>query len=109
MAFKNRNRFSKPRLFFSTFLLILLTAAGIGVYLLFFEGNTPQIHLNQTKNFIGKNGEISYIVSDIGNGIRSINVWGIQGTHKKLLHTVSFPRTSYIGAIGPLSDSQIIK
>jgi murein DD-endopeptidase MepM/ murein hydrolase activator NlpD len=79
---------------------ILLGGAGIGAFLLFFEGESPVVNLQQPGDYIGKKGIIRYSVSDGKSGLRSITVWGSQGNVSKTLHTVTFPRTSYTGKIG---------
>ncbi len=108
MLFKNRKRGSKSRRFFKYFFLLTVICSGLAGFILFFEGDKPQINLQGTRSFIGKDGEINFTVTDKGNGIRFINVWGEQGSLKKQLFSVTFPRNSYIGAVGPLNDSRKI-
>jgi murein DD-endopeptidase MepM/ murein hydrolase activator NlpD len=107
MAFRNRDK-SKGVRFFSISLFFILLIAGAAIFVLFFEGEKPVIKLQQSNAFIGKNGSIEYSVTDTGSGIHTINVWGIQGNEKKLLHAVAYPRTKYTGAVGPLEDSRTI-
>lgn len=89
-------------------LLLLVIAGGIGGFILFFEGDIPVADFNKTGDYIGKKGNISYQVTDKGSGIHTITVTASQAGIEKTIHSMNFPRTSYNGAIGPLTDSQSI-
>ena len=106
MTFKNKR--STGKRYFFIFLLSFLLLGGAGAFVMFFEGEMPIIDLDGTNQFIGNQGAIHYTISDSQSGIRSISVWGQQGDLKKLLHQVSFPRTTYTGTVGPTKDSQTI-
>ncbi len=108
MTLRSKSRYSKSRRFFTTLFFVLIIGLGAGGFILFFEGEQPVVNLDQTKSFIGKNGEILYTVSDGGNGLRSIKVLGIQGPLKKELFSTSFSRASYTGQAGPPADSRKI-
>jgi len=108
MTFRNRRKSSAPGRFLVIFMLLLVIIVTAGAYFLFFEGEEPTASLDNTNAYIGQNSTIQYTVSDQKSGIRSITVYGTQGNKRKLLHTTSFPRTTYIGQVGPLEQSQTI-
>lgn len=70
------------------------------VFLLFFEGEAPQVSLEQNTDYIGKKGIIHYSASDGKSGLRSLSIWGSQGNTNKVLHSATFPRSSSTGKIG---------
>lgn len=107
MTLRRRRQPRGKRYLLITLLLILLVG-GVGGFVLFFEGNIPLADFNQTGDFIGKKGNIKYNVTDKGSGIHNISVTASQTGVQKTIHSISFPRTSYNGAVGPLSDSQSI-
>lgn len=107
MAFRNRQK-SRGSRFLLTILFLILLGGCAAIFILFFEGEPPVINLDQSTAFIGKNGSINYSVTDTKSGIRTIFVWGTQGTVKKMLHSVAYPRTKYTGAVGPLEDTRTI-
>ena len=108
MAFRNRRKSAAPGRFLLILLLALITIGAVGSYFMFFEGEKPVASLDKTNEYIGKNSTIQYTVADRKSGIQSIAVYGTQGDMKKLLHTVTFPRSSYIGQAGPFEQSQSI-
>ena len=108
MAFRNRRKSSAPGRFLLILLLSLVTVGAVGSYFLFFEGENPSATLDKTSTYLGQKSTIQYAVADRKSGIKSITVYGTQGDIKKLLHTVSFPRTSYVGQSGPFEQSQSI-
>lgn len=83
-------------------------ALGLGGFILFFEGDKPQINIEGTSQYIGKNGTIKYRVTDGTSGIKSITVVGEQGDNRKILASSSHPRTSYTGAVGPLEEIETV-
>ncbi|EKD40444.1 MAG: hypothetical protein ACD_75C00052G0004 [uncultured bacterium] len=95
------------RLFYGI-LVVVIGIVGAGLLFLFFEGGKPVVNIEKTGDYIGKKGSISYSVHDAQSGIRSVTVWCSQGNVKKALHSVTFPRTAYTGAIGPHENSQEI-
>lgn len=103
-----RRRQPKGKRFFLITLLLLVIAGGVGGFILFFEGDVPVADLKGTSEYIGKKGAIEFSVSDKGSGIHSIVVTARQGDVDKTIHAMTFPRTSYNGAVGPLTDSQSI-
>ena len=108
MAFRNRRKSAAPRRFLLIFMLSLISIVAIGSFFLFFEGENPAASFDNTNTDIGQNSTIQYAISDRKSGIRSVTVYGTQGDIKKILHTVTFPRTTYIGQAGPLEQSQSI-
>lgn len=107
MAFRDRQKLKGSRFLFTGFSVMLLIA-GVAGFILFFEGEKPVINLQQSSAFVGSNGKIEYTIIDRKSGIHTINVWGIQGDVKKLLHAVSNPRTKYTGVVGPQEDTRTI-
>lgn len=105
MAFRNKRKSSSSRVLL-IFLFLLIAAAGVGGFILFFEGEKPTIDLNATKPYLGQQGVIHYVVSDNKSGIRDIKVWGSQGEVKKELHSATYPRTTYSGSIGPNEETK---
>lgn len=103
-----RRRQPKGKRFLLITLLLLLIAGGIGGFVLFFEGEVPVADLSGTKDYIGKKGNIDFKVTDKGSGIHSIMVTVKQAELEKTIHAMTFPRTTYNGAVGPLTDSQSI-
>ncbi len=103
-----RRRQPKGKRYLLITLLLLLVAGGVGGFVLFFEGDIPIADFNQTGDFIGKKGNIKYNVTDKGSGIHTIIVTATQTDVAKTIHSFSFPRTSYNGTVGPLTDSQSI-
>ena len=89
-------------------ILSLVSIGAIGSFFLFFEGENPSASLDKTNTYIGLNSTIQYTITDRKSGIKSVTVYGTQGDNKKLLHTVTFPRTKYMGQAGPLEQSQSI-
>ncbi len=107
MALGSRQK-SKGSHFILTSFFFILLIAGAAIFILFFEGGKPVININQPTDYIGKSGEIAYVVSDTQSGIHTITVWGIQGDVTKMLHSEIFPRTKYTGAVGPLKVNRSI-
>ncbi len=107
MVFRNKQKSRGSRLLFTSFLIMLLVA-GAAVFILFFEGEKPVINLQQSSAFLGKEGVIKYTITDGKSGIHTISVYGTQGNVKKMLHSVTFPRTKYTGTIGPLESSETV-
>jgi hypothetical protein len=87
---------------------VFLGGAGIVVFFLFFEGENPLVNLEATGHYIGKKGIIRYSVTDRKSGLRNISIWGSQGDITKILHSVTFPRSSYTGKIGPPEVTETI-
>ncbi len=77
-------------------ILALLVAA-----FLFFEWEAPTVALEGNVDSIGRNGSISYTISDKKSGLRSISIVAVQGSTSRELHVASFPRVGFIGHIGP--------
>jgi murein DD-endopeptidase MepM/ murein hydrolase activator NlpD len=107
MTLRTRRQPQGKRILLTTLLLILI-AGGVGGFILFFEGNVPVADFNQTSDYIGNKGTVIYHASDKGSGIHNISITASQGGVEKNIHTASFPRTAYNGAVGPLTDSQTI-
>ncbi|SDP04158.1 M23 family metallopeptidase [Desulforhopalus singaporensis] len=94
---------SKNKIWFILVVLVGIAAGIAGV--LFFEGEKPTASLEGTGHFLGKDGAVTYTVSDDKSGIRGIYLWATQGTTKKLLDSKVFPQSSYKNPVGPLSES----
>ena len=107
MALQNAKYYNKFRLI-SIILGVFLGGIGIAAFLLFFEGESPVVNLEQTRDQIGKKGVIHYSVTDGKSGLRNITISGIQGSATKVLHSVTFPRSSYTGKIGPAETSETV-
>jgi len=106
MKFKTKR--SSGKRYFLIFILLILAVVAAGAFFLFFEGEAPQLSLENTNDNIGQQGAIHYTASDSKSGIRSIAIWAQQGDLKKQLHYNSFPRTTYTGTVGPLKDAQTV-
>lgn len=106
MNIGNRRRSGGGTRFLLISFFSLLIVAAVGSYIVFFEGEKPTIDLQQTKFHIGQKGTIYFSITDQKSGIKNISVWGIQGSVKKVLHSKTYPRTAYYGAIGPLNETQ---
>lgn len=104
MALSSSKRSSGLRFFYG-FLFIVLAVAGGVVFFLFFEGGKPIVNVEKSGDYIGKKGVIRYSVHDAKSGLRSVTVSCVQGEVKKVLHSVTFPRTAYVGTIGPRDDA----
>ena len=91
---------------FHVFLSVLLAIVATGVFILFFEGGKPVVNIDKVGDYIGRKGIINYSVRDEQSGLRSVTVSCAQGELKKVLHSVTFPRTSYTGEIGPHVDAK---
>ncbi len=107
MSLRKKQKTKGSHLLLTSFLFTLLVA-GAAAFILFFEGEKPVINLQQSSAFLGKNAIINYTVTDTKSGIHNIFVYGTQGNEKKMLHSVSFPRTRYTGKIGPLEKSETV-
>ncbi|PHR29365.1 MAG: peptidase M23 [Desulfotalea sp.] len=107
MTLRNRRQ-PRGKRFLLTLLLLLLVAGGVGGFVLFFEGDIPVADFKNTSDYIGKKGVISYQVTDKGSGIQSVIVTASQAGLVKTIYSMRFPRTTYNGAVGPLTDSQSI-
>ncbi len=87
---------------------IVFGGSSIVIFFLFFERESPVVNLEQTCDYLGKKGIIRYSVSDGKSGLRNIAIWGSQGSVTKVLHTVTFPRTSYTGMIGQAETTETV-
>ncbi len=106
MASINRNRPTRSGRFLLTILLILILITIAGGYILFFESEKPDAGFGSTGEYVGQDSIVEYLVSDKKSGIRSISLYAAQGETQKVLHTVTFPRSSYKGQAGPLEDNK---
>lgn len=88
------------------FILILLLVAGGGyVFLHYFEGEKPQIEIDNLKTAMGQKDSISLSVSDAKSGLRSISVTLSQGQVAKQVFTKEFPKMKQNVAGGHLKES----
>ncbi|HBG21458.1 MAG TPA: peptidase M23 [Desulfobulbaceae bacterium] len=104
MAFSTRRGPSSSRFFYGL-LFVVLAIVGTTVFVLFFEMGKPVVNVEKVSDHIGRKGIINYSVRDTKSGLRSVTVSSSQGEVKKVLHAVTFPRTSSTGAIGPHEDA----
>lgn len=106
---RSSSRGFRPWRFLLFLFLFVFVGGGVGAYILFFEGSKPEVKLNATGDFLGKNGSLHYVVTDDNSGLRSVLLWGIQGERRKLLDSQSFPRLTYMSPVGPLEVKQNIQ
>ncbi|MGL1931519.1 MAG: M23 family metallopeptidase [Desulfotalea sp.] len=103
---RNKKKFSILG-FLLIFITIVLIGGGIASYFLFFEKHSPIIELNSS-DFLGKDSSISFNIKDTGNGIKSITITAEQDGLSKDIYSKAYPRTGFIGLIGPSKESQDI-
>jgi len=108
MERRSRNLKKKASLLILTLFLLFFVAAAGATAFLFFESETPQIALKESPEFIGNGYELNLKVTAPKNGLHSVNVSIIQKTKKVELFTDTFPRTGYIGIVGPAEDSKTV-
>ncbi len=106
MGLRRQHSSRQPGQLLLFIVLILLIAGGGASFLLFFEGHTPSINLTAVPDYLGKTDTVDIEVSDIGSGLRAIEVTASQAGIVKELYTKSNPRSQYTGQIGPLTDKQ---
>jgi murein DD-endopeptidase MepM/ murein hydrolase activator NlpD len=106
MGLRRQHTSRKPGQILLFFLIILLVAAGGVSFLLFFEGNKPAINLTALPDYLGKTDTVDFEVTDVGSGLRTIEVTASQPGLIKELYAQSNPRIQYTGQIGPLEDKQ---
>jgi Peptidase family M23 len=97
----------KKRSSFPFFLILtLLLAAGGGyVFLKFFEGEKPQIEVENLRVAMGKKSNISLTVSDAKSGLRTITVTLRQGQVEKQVLTKEFPKMKQNLPAGHVKES----
>jgi murein DD-endopeptidase MepM/ murein hydrolase activator NlpD len=96
-----RKRKSSSSKFFVVILILLFAAGGAAGFILFFEGEAPSADLGGTSDFLGRHTPVTFKVTDSRSGIKSIRVTGSQKDSEQEIFSVSFPRTSYQGSVGP--------
>ncbi len=106
MAFSRSKKYISSQLLI--FLGIVVGGCGIAASILFFEGGRPVVNLDQTGDHLGGKAIIRYSVSDTGSGLRAITVLASQNGVKKVLHSVTFPRSTYLGKIGPEEAAETV-
>jgi murein DD-endopeptidase MepM/ murein hydrolase activator NlpD len=94
-------------LFLTILILIFVAAAGC-ITFLFFYGGPPQISLKEVPEFIGNGYELGLNVTAPKTGLRQVKVSMLQKAKKVEVFTETFPRTGYIGKVGPAEDSRIV-
>jgi murein DD-endopeptidase MepM/ murein hydrolase activator NlpD len=107
MAFSS-SKGSRGVRFFYGIVSVVLAVVVTGGWFLFFEGEKPVVNIDNIGDYLGRKGTISYSARDAKSGIRSVNVSYSRGEMKKTIHSATYPRTSYTGAIGPREDAQEI-
>lgn len=108
MLNQRRKRGMSAKGIFLLFFFTLLFAGGAVSYFLFFENTPPQVAFTQQSTYLGKEGTISFKVSDIGSGIRTLSVVAEQNGVRKDLYSKVYPRSGYTGQVGPAEDAQEI-
>ncbi len=104
-----RKRARRPGRIVGKFLLLLIIAGGGASFFLFFEGSQPTINLTAIPTYIGTDQILDIEVEDTDSGLRHIEVTAAQGENVKPLYSVTNPRLTYTGQIGPLTDKQSLK
>ena len=90
-------------------MLLIVAGAGGAAFVLFFEGNPPQIDLAQFPEYLKQKNNLIVEVTDEGSGIKSLEVTASQGGVTTQLYTGENPRTSYTQkVVGPLHVKQQI-
>jgi murein DD-endopeptidase MepM/ murein hydrolase activator NlpD len=93
---------------FSVLLGIVAAGCTIAAFILFFEGGKPVVNLDQTGDHLGGKAIIRYAVSDAGSGLRGISIMASQDNVSKVLHSLTFPRSGYLGKIGPEEATETV-
>ena len=89
------------------FILLLILAGGCGaVFFLFFEGEAPQIAIDEPLDYLGQDAIISVSAADAKSGLRHLSLRITQGDLVKELFTEQFARNGLTGAVG-LAEKQI--
>lgn len=83
----------------SVFFVIFLVC-----FVLFFEGESPQITFSLPSDNIGKQQNLAIEVADKRSGLRKIEVLARQGEKQKELLSKEYPRNGYWGKIGQAED-----
>jgi len=98
----SRLRRSRSKSKTTFFLILFLILAGFGgvCFILFFEGEKPQLILDSPQNYLGENSIISIKSADGKSGLRQIRVRISQGDLFKELYNEEFPRNDFTGMIG---------
>lgn len=92
--------------FFFIFLLIVVLGGGGASYFLFFEGKAPTVNLDSIPEYLGAASTLNITTSDVGSGLRKVNISASQKNTTKELYSHSYPRSGYTGPIGPMNDTQ---
>ncbi len=101
---RNRKNPTNPAVVFRFVIVLLLLALGGAAFILFFEGNRPEIDLAHVPRFLKKTETLQVQVRDVGSGLRSVEVIAAQGGAVRQLFQQTHPRSKYTGRIGPLSE-----
>ena len=92
MARLGKRKKKRSAIPFFLILLLLLAVGGGYVFLKYFEGENPQIEVDNLKTAIGKKSNISLTASDSKSGLRSITVSLSQGPVTKQVLAKEFPK-----------------
>jgi len=92
---KNKRKTNKLKIVFLLFLIFFI----IIFWKMFvrFEGNKPELALNQKPYFIGASNVISGMISDIGTGISKYKIQLIKENERIVLEEKSFPAEFFSG------------
>ncbi len=89
------------------FILLLILAGGCGAaFFLFFEGEAPQVAIDEPAQYLGGDTMISVSAADAKSGLRQITLRLTQGDLVQELYSEEFARNGLSGAVGPL-DKQL--
>jgi murein DD-endopeptidase MepM/ murein hydrolase activator NlpD len=91
-----------------TFCLILIVVTAVIGAVLFFEGENPLIVLKDNPDFVGSSFEISFTVTDLKSGLRSVKALVKQDKKEKELYAGTYSRSGYTGKIGPAEEKRAI-
>jgi len=92
MALLGNRKKKRSAIPFFLILILLSTIGGGYVFLKYFEGEKPQIEVDNLQTAMGKKNNISLTVSDAKSGLRSITVSLNQGQVNKQVLAKEFPQ-----------------
>lgn len=95
-----RHSRSRSKSTFFIFFILLLAGFGAAAFLLFFEGEKPQLTLEAPQNYLGKNSMVEISGADSKSGLRQLKARISQGEIVKELYLEEFPRRGFTGMIG---------
>lgn len=97
----SRKRRTSPGRTILFILFFLIAGSGVACFFLFFEGKKPTVDLSALPEFLARQDTLEISATDVGNGLKRLEVSAIQGGETKQLLAEENPRTTYIGQVGP--------